>query len=251
MEPRDRVSETLIEALTQAVAAGQEQRLYRAGKLDGLFPGRTAVSTEAAHRALSQGLLEQTRLEVKGKSEIEWVRITPRGVQFLHDTESPLRALHDLRAAVQSSRRGLPAWVDEAAAVLAEVKERLQADADRWHARLEALERRVGDALRRLEATGPLVPPDLARDHPWAIDALNYLDRRRSAGAPGQCPLPELFAAVVEHHPALPVGAFHEGLRRLNERRALTLRPATSPDEMTGPEYALWDGTSIHYYAVR
>jgi len=87
--------------------------------------------------------------------------------------------------------------------------------------------------------------------HPWAIDVLNYLDRRRNGGAPGGCPLPELFAAVVRQHPALSVSAFHEGLRRLHDRRALRLQPAASLADLPQPEYALLDGAAVLYYAAR
>jgi hypothetical protein len=105
--------------------------------------------------------------------------------------------------------------------------------------------------LRRLEEAAPLLPPDVAETHPWAIDALNYLDRRRNGGAPGDCPLPELFAAVVRRHPALSVSAFHEGLRRLHDRRALRLQPAASRADLPQPEYALLDGAAVLYYAAR
>lgn len=250
MMPRDRTTEALVEALAQAVAGG-EHRLFRAGKLDGLFPGRTAACAEAAGRALSEGLLERVRVETKGKTEIEWVRLTPRGVQYLHDHESPVRALHELRTALHVGQKVMPVWLDEMRAILGEVGNRLEEDARRWSARLDALERRVDDALRRLEAAGPLVPPELARDHPWAVDALNYLDRRRTAGAPELCPLPELFAAVVEHHPQLPLSTFQEGLRLMHQRKAVLLRPPGSEEEMTGPEFALLDGAAIYYYAAR
>jgi hypothetical protein len=83
------------------------------------------------------------------------------------------------------------------------------------------------------------------------VDALNYLDRRRSAGAAGDCPLPELFAAVASHHPQLGLPEFHEGLRQLDQRRAVRLRPANSDEEVTRAEYALLAGTSVCYYAVR
>src|SRR5262249_2467286 len=40
MESHDRAAEALLEALRQALAAGGEQRLYKSGKLDGLFPSK-------------------------------------------------------------------------------------------------------------------------------------------------------------------------------------------------------------------
>ncbi len=247
MEAKDRVRETLTEALAAAIAGG-EHRLFKSGKLDGLFPARSAACAEAAQRALAEGLLERVRVEVRGKTEIEWVRLAPAGVQFLHENESPVRALHELRTALHVGQKALPAWLGDMRAVLGDIGKRLAEDAERWSARLDVLERRVDDALRRLEAAGPLVTPELANEHPWAIDALNYLDRRRSAGAPPECPLPELFAAVSGHHPDLAVLSFHDGLRKMHHRKAVLLRPAA---EMPSPEFALLDGAEVYYLAVR
>ena len=242
----DRSTEALVQALRQALAAPGEQRLYRSGKLDGLFPGRTGANGEAAARALADGLLEVVRTEARGKTVVEWVRLTPRGVDFLHDTESPVAALHELRDVLRLNRQAVPAWLAEVRGGLQAMDARLSADIQKWEQRLEALTRRVEAALRRLEAAAPLLPPETAAAYPWAIDALNYLDRRR-----GDCPLPELFAATARMHPELSISAFHEGLRRLHERRALRLAPPDGPGELPQPEYALFDGGAVLYFAGR
>jgi hypothetical protein len=83
------------------------------------------------------------------------------------------------------------------------------------------------------------------------VDALNYLDRRRNGGATGPCPLPELFGALARQHAGLSVTAFHEGLRRLNDCRAVQLQPADGPGELPQPEYALLDGGALLYFAAR
>jgi hypothetical protein len=246
----DRVAEALLEALRAALAAG-EQRLYRSGKLAGLFPGRTGPAGSAAEQALRDGLLEVVRTETKGKTSIDWVRVTPRGVDFLHEHESPLRALHEVRTTLRHNRQALPDWLGQLRDTLGGLNERLTAEAERWTQRLQALEKRVDEALRRLEASGPLLPREVIESIPWSIDALNYLDRRRSGGAPKDCALPELFAAVVRHHPNLSISAFHEGLRRLHERRALLLAPAASPTDLAQPEYALFDEAGVFYFATR
>jgi hypothetical protein len=251
MQPTDRVTEALVEALSRALALPGEHRLYRAGKLDGLFPARTGAASEAALRGLGAGLLERSRVEIKGKTEIDWVRITPRGVEFLHQHESPVQALHELQHTLRANQNAIPVWLDEMRGVLRQIETRLGEDAGRWLSRLQALENRVGETLRRLEAASPLVPAEVAAAHPWAIDALNYLDRRRGAGAPDACALPELFTAVVAHHRGLSIAAFHEGLRVLHRRRALLLRPAARDEDMTHPEYALLDESCCYYTAVR
>src|SRR4051794_539706 len=108
MEPKDRVTELLTDALRLALSVPGEHRLDRAGKLDGLFPGRTGPSAEAATRALAEDLLRRTRLETKGKTEIDWVEITPRGVELLHTHESAVCALHELRATLRANQEAVP-----------------------------------------------------------------------------------------------------------------------------------------------
>jgi hypothetical protein len=247
----DRLTEALLSALRQGLSAAGEQRLYRSGKLEGLFPARHGGGGAAAAEALRAGLVEVVRSETRGKTHIDWVRVTPRGVDFLHEHESPLRALSELRNALRANQEAIPAWLAAMRGAFDDAAARLSADAQRWLERLGALERRVEAALRRLEAAGPLLPGEVTEAYPWAVDALNYLDRRRAGGAAGDCPLPELFGALVRHHPELSVHVFHEGLRRLHERRALLLRAAEGPGELVQPEYALLDGAAVLYFARR
>jgi hypothetical protein len=49
----------------------------------------------------------------------------------------------------------------------------------------------------------------------------------------------------------LAVADFHDGLRRLHERRSLRLQAAAGPAELPQPEYALLDGGAVLYYAAR
>jgi hypothetical protein len=247
----DRITGALIEALRRALADGGEHRLYRAGKLDGLFASRGGAPAAAAARALADGLLAVARTEVKGKAAIEWARVTPAGVEFLHRHESPLHALRELRDALRADQSALPLWLEQMRAGLRALEERLTADAARWSQQFDALSRRVEAALRRLEEDNPLLPPEIAAACPWSVDAVNYLDRRKSGGAAGDCPLPELFAAVAGQHDGLTVGAFHDGLRRLHDRRVLRLRPAAGAEALHQPELALFDGAAILYYAHR
>lgn len=246
----DRVTEALTTALKQALDdPAAERRLYKSGKLDGLFPGRGGLATQAAARALDEGLLEPSHTETKGKTVIEWVRLTPRGVQFLHERESPVHALHELRDALRANHQAIPLWLADMRSALHALDERLTTDAERWQRRLDTLARRVEEALRRLEPAVP--PPEVAEPFPWVAEALAYLDHRRGGGASSDCPLPELFRTVARQHPGLSVGAFHDGLRRLHDRRALRLLPANGAGELAQPEYALLDNGLLLYYAAR
>jgi hypothetical protein len=248
---KDKVTEALVQALKQALAEPGEQRLFKSGKLAGLFPGRTGANGDAAALALRDDLLEVVRTETRGKTTIEWVRLTPRGVNFLHDHESPVRVLEELRGLLQMTRDGVPAWLADLQRQVQELGNRLAEDVQRLTQRLDALGRRVDEALRRADA-GPPLPDGTTSGVPWALDALTYLDRRRTSGAPGDCPLPELFAALREQHAELSLPAFHDGLRRLRDRRALRLLPAPDPSQpLPEPEYALLDGTAVLYHVAR
>jgi hypothetical protein len=246
----DRVSELLVDALKQALAEPNEQRLFKSGKLDGLFAGRTGGNGEAAARAINEGLLEVVRTETKGKTTTEWVRATPRAVEFLHQHESPVQALKDLHSILQTTRQGVPLWLEEMRRELQTLTQRLTDEAERWTHRLDALGQRVEEALRRCESDGPPLADGVAADAPWARQALVYLDHRQSGGASADCPLPELFAALRDQYPDLTITAFHDRLRRLHERRVLRLLPFPGPaSELPEPEYALLDGVSLLYYA--
>ncbi len=248
----DKISETLIEALRRARAEPGEQRLFKSGKLPGLFASRGGASGEAADRAQREGLIEVVRTETKGKAVSEWVRLTPRGVDFLHSRESPTAVLQELRDLLQSSREGLPAWSAAVQGELNALAGRVRDDTQRLLHHLDTLSARVEEALRRADAAGPQLPNGLAESVPWALDALAYLDRRREGGTPGDCPLPELFAALCRKRPDLSVTSFHDGLRRLDDRRALRLLPFSGPpQDLPEPEYALLDGAAVLYYVTR
>jgi hypothetical protein len=249
---KDKVIESLVEALKQAIVESKEQRLFKSGKLEGLFPGRSAVHTEAANRALRDGLLEVVRTETRGKTTIDWVRSTPRAVQFVHEQESPLQTLKDLRTVLQTTREGVPVWLAEMRRDLQALAAHLTEETQRWTHRLDHYSRQVEEAIRRLEAGEPVMVNGSPSGRSWTHEALVYLDRRRAGGATGPCPLPELFAALYEHHAGLSLKEFHEGLRRLHERHALQLLPFSGPaGELPEPEYALPDGGAVLYFAAR
>lgn len=249
----DKVTEALVEALKQGLAEpGAEQRLYRTGKLTGLFPGRTGASAEAAAQALRDGLLEVVRNETKGKTTTEWVRLTPRGVDFLHAHESPVGVLEELRDLLRMTQEGVPVWLAEMQQDLRAVATRLGDNVQRLSQRLESLGQRVDEALRRADLVR-LPPANGTGDTvPWARAALAYLDRRRDSGAAELCPLPELFTALRPEHAQLSIPAFLDGLRHLHDRRALSLLPFVGTiEQLPEPEYALMEGSAVLYYVTR
>ncbi len=246
----DKVTGILVDALKQAIAAPGEQRLYKSGKLPGLFPSRVGANAEAATRALQEGLLEVVRVESAGKTT-EWVRATPAAIDHVHQHESPVHALHELRDLLQATHEGLPVWLSEIRSTLQQFVEDANAELGRWRHRLNVLGERVEEAIRRSEV-GKLASANGDTTVPWTADAIEYLDRRRDIGATHDCPFPELYAALRPQHADITIKGFHEGLRRLQERRALSLVPFTGlPSQLSQPEFALLDGAAVLYYAAR
>jgi hypothetical protein len=241
-------TEILLAALKAAIAEAKDHRLFRSGKLAGLFPSRAGVSAEAAGLAVREGLLEAVRTETRGRLFTEWVKATPRAVMFVHEHDSPKSVLREFKSVLDAARAGVPAWMAEAKAEVATLSGRFEARASAILAKLDDLAARVEAALRRAEMNAPAVAEPISRVVPWAVEALEYLDRRLVTGAAGDCPLSELFHAVRVKFPELTLTAFHEGLRRLHDVRALRLASTAS---MTEPEYAVVVGGRLMYAAGR
>ncbi len=244
----ERRGELLLDALKAAIATPGEHRLFRAGKFAGLFPTRAGSSSEAALMAVKMGLLETVRTEAKGKVVTEWMKVTPKGVSFVHDHDSPKSVLRELRDVLQATQSGVPLWMEEARREVSELSARFEARASAVLKQLEDLAERVAAALRRAEMSAPGVAESVGRLVPWALDALEYLDRRKSGGATGDCPLPELFHAIRIRFPDLALAGFQDGLRRLADVRAVRLTPAA---EMTEPEYAVVVDGKLAYMVGR
>jgi hypothetical protein len=247
----ERLLPALLPAL-QAALDGGEHRLYRSGKLPGLFAARSGAAGDAAAHALREGLLEQTRAETKGKVTAEWVRLTPAGVRFLADHDSPRAVLEELQQTLRLTQAGVPVFLEEFRAGLRALTESVQAEAQRLLGRIDELDRRLTEALRRQDAGVPRVTDGLAGVVPWAADALAHLDGRREAGS-AECPLAELFAAVQTGRPDLTVPDFQDGLRRLIDNRAIRLVPLPEGADLTelDPTFAVPDGSRLCYHAAR
>ncbi len=240
--PSARRTEVLLDALKSAVAEAREHRLFASGKFAGLFPSRSTACAEAAHEANALGLFETVRTETKAKQVIEWVRITPKGIAFLHDHDSPKAVLQDLKATLSATAAGIPDWMHDTREQLTELKIDFEAKAGEMIRRLAELTTRVEAALRRVDAATPKLPSILQTVVPWGVTALEYLDSRREVLASGDCSLRELFVALRPKFPELSVPEFHTGLRRLHDNRSIQL---TRTELGTDPEYAILMGTEL------
>jgi hypothetical protein len=240
-------TELTLDALKRGLDEPVAHRLFRSGKLPGLFPSRVGASADAALRAITDGLLETVRTEAKGKIIVEWVRVTPRGVAFVHDRDSPKAVLRELRDVIGETRAGVPEWMEEARREVASVAEKFERQGSELLKRLDKLAERVEAALRRAEVAGFRVPDPVAKSVPWAESVLDYLDRRSTTTAT-DCSLAELFHALRDLRPALTVPEFHVGLRRLADVRAVRL---TNGAEAADPEFALLVGAEMFTHVTR
>lgn len=245
----DRRDAALLDGLRAALAS-DEHRLYRSGKVEGLFPGKAGPAGEAAELALREGLIEYARTETRGRFEIEWVRLTAKGVEYLYEHDSPRAVLGEMRSMLAAARTGIPVWQDEMLKSMEKLAGHITDEMGRYLGRLDALSKRVDEALRRAEVT-PILNPALQAVVPWGLDALTYLDRRQAGGATGECPLPELFGAIRGKHPAITMRDFHDGLKRLTDAHALRLLPSSGPGGMPQPEYAFLAGGRLVYHVGR
>ena len=243
MDPR---KSALLEALKIGSLEGGETRLYRRGKLPGLFAQRTRLAAEVASQAVADGLLEMTRVETVGKTAIEWVRVTPAGMDYLLDAESPVRALEELRDALAVNEQSVPLWAARMQARVDELSQQIATEVAGMRAQLEAMSRRVAQTMDRMEQQREQIAQETTV--PWGADTLALLDRRRQVGLGARCPLADLFTALREKYPQLTIKEFHAGLADLRRGNAITLLPSSGNGDTPGPEYALLDGASVYYY---
>src|SRR5205823_4080194 len=160
----------------------------------------------------------------------------------------PLRAMEDLKAALQIHQEGLPSWLADMRRSLETLTQKVTEEVEALGRRLDALAERVLDTLQRADKVGPQLPEGAASALPWAHDAVGYLDKRQAGGLGEKCALSELFAAVKTKEEGLTVKDFHVGLRRLHDRGVLRLLPFEGPEGPPEPEYALLDGAALYYY---
>ncbi|MCS7020276.1 MAG: hypothetical protein NZ703_07350 [Gemmataceae bacterium] len=241
------VCEVLLAALRVAVSQPGEHRLFRAGKLPGLFPQRVGPAAVAATYALQHGLLQITRRETRGKVVNEWVQSTPAAVRFVHDHDSPQAILREWKQLLALTSTGVPAWLEQIRQQLTALTRQVEAQTQAVLEQLHGLQQRLEAALRRQELDRTLLGEPLGQSVPWAADALEYLDQRCSTTA-APCPLPELFTAIATRHPHLDIPAFQTGLVRLDELRLVRL---LEHEPVEAPEFALLHRGRLLYAVQR
>jgi len=241
--------EALLSALKLAMHAKGEQRLFRQGKLPGLFAARTSPFGEASAEALAEGYLELVRTESKGKTSTDWVRLTAKGTEFLLQHTSPMAALDELRQLLRINQEGLPTWVAQLRCSVDDLTQKFAAEVGSMRDRLDALAVQVAKTLAKVEKSRVELPESVGRAFPWTKEVLGHLEGRGALEGAGPCSLPDLFALLREHHADLTLKEFHQGLRRLHETGTVKLLPCTDPAGPPEPEFALLDAAVLYYFA--
>jgi hypothetical protein len=225
----DKLTHLLLDALGKAALAPDGLPLIAAKSVPGLFPA-TALARQAARRACDEGLLRTVAADPKGKSDRDLCAATEKGLAHLLQQTSPKQVLEDLLRAVEA-RHGQ-------VAELITTTRQMQVG-------LEALKTVLEKVLL---APAPAAPPAPAAG--WLPDLQAHLADWRHGGAPGDCPLPDLYRRLRATHPALTIGQFHDGLRRLHDAERIYLHPWTGPlYALPEPAVALLIGHEVAYYA--
>jgi hypothetical protein len=234
----DRPTQMLLDGLSRAVADPAGVPLFGGKASPGLFAA-TAVGKAAAQRCRDEGLLRVVRTETKGKTSLDVCAVTDKGLAYLLSQVSPKQVLEDFI-------RTLDAKQSQAGELLM-IARQMQAGIDA----LKLTAERVLEHLGR-----PAAEPHHGGNgsangsETWPGAVLSYLARRQEAGASEDCPLPELFRHARLTSPALTIGQFHDGLRRLLDAGQLYLHPWTGPlYAIPEPPCALLVGHEIAYYA--
>ena len=241
----DKSQQLVLTALSRAAAAAGAP--LHVGKATlGLFPA-TAAGKQAAQRCREEGYLHPVPAPAGAKGE-RWA-ITDKGLIYLLDQVSPRPVLEDFVRALEArygqlaellalacqSQTEIAALKSAAEKVLALVG---SGGPPGYSHSLNALYQtfRGGDSNGSTDTLAQALPAELAR---WA-----------PAGAPEDCPLPELFRRLQALSPGLTLGAFHDALRRLHDGGHIYLHPWTGPlYDIPEPACALLVGHMVAYYA--
>ncbi len=239
----DKSTQMVLDALCRAVADPGGIPLHGNKKRPGLFT-TTATAKEAAQRCKEEGYLHVLHSEANGKSTQEICAITEKGLAYLLSHVSPKQVLEELVRSLEARQ--------------AQVAE-LVAAARQWQKGIDALHAPVEKILQQLQKPGtifgasagvPRPTPSTNGAQTWTAEVVAYLAQWQVSGASADCPLPDLYRQAQKVAPAVTIGHFHDGLRRLHDQERIYLHPWTGPlYEIPEPSFALLIGHAIAYYA--
>jgi len=238
----DKSTPLILEALGRAAAEPAGLPLHAGKGAPGLF-ATSAAAKLLAKRCKDEGLLRVVATEARGKTVHEICALSEQGLAFLLGQVSPKQVLEKLV-------HGLESHQGQVAALLA-TAQHMQASLEALRALAEKISHQVNRpaAPKGASAANGSAPASSGPDG-WVADVLAHLQSWRSSAALEDCPLPDLYRAAQKNAPALSIGQFHDGLRRLYAQHQLYLHPWTGPlYELPEPALALMIGHVIAYYA--
>lgn len=252
----DKQTPLIVDALTLAAADASGVALY-AGKAEpGLFPA-TAIGKAAAQKALDNKWIRIASSETKGKITREMCQLTEAGLQYLLEQVSPKQVLEDF-VRVLEQREGQVGELLEMArrmthqlgglkAALAMVLPQVQAAR---MPNIKAVPAEMAPAIVSRHSTRTALLDGLDSDELSEAILSHLQDWHSSAMAGQDCPLPELYKALLLRPAPPTLGEFHDALRALHQCHKVYLHPWTGPlYAMPEPSFALLSGHNIAYYA--
>jgi hypothetical protein len=237
----DKSQPLILEALSRAAAQPAGLPLHGNKKMPGLFASSRAAK-QLAKRCKDDGLLRVMRTETRGKTVQEICALAEQGLAYLLQHASPKQLLENLVRELEARQ----AQLTDLVATAQQMQTNLEG--------LRALADRVLNGVHRPPSTNGTPAAngsgDAADADAWLADALTHLRSWRGSAGLEDCPLPELYRAVQGSTPALTIGQFHDGLRRLHAQHQIYLHPWSGPlYELPEPALALLIGHVVAYYA--
>jgi DNA-binding PadR family transcriptional regulator len=258
----DKLAQYILDALSKAAAEPGGLPLLATKSEPGLFPS-TAAAKPASQKCLSEGLIQLSRTEARGKSARELYTITDAGWDYLLEAVNPKQVLEDFVRVLEARQGEVGELLDRArhmADVLGGIRDAVSRVLPRVAAGRPAHPDSGNTELHRaspfrsttmsLNGSGGTALLETPAEADLGSAILTRLDDWSSLANAGEdCPLPELFRSLAAGSSAT-IGEFHDTLRQLHSAGAIYLHPWTGPlHEMPEPAYALLVGHNIAYYA--
>lgn len=237
----DKSEPLILEALSRAAAQPAGMPLHGNKTAPGLFAS-SAAAKHLAKRCKDDGLLRVLRTETRGKTVQEICALSEQGLAYLLNEASPKHVLESLIREIEARQPQL-------ASLLAAAKE-IQTNLEG----LKSVVEKVLLGIQHPPSTNGMPSANgkssSADSESWIETIISHLRTWRGTGGLEDCPLPELYRAAQASTPALSIGQFHDGLRRLHTHHQIYLHPWSGPlYELPEPALALLIGHVVAYYA--